>query len=131
MKPKPPLAVFCLALALSACAKPSTPARGLTNDEIIAQLNARAGDRVCCSRAGAFGRGKRELFVLIRRQVKGEDIACGWSGFAKVWPQPTMFIVRQRRLYLPSDFADGDFERITDRLCGDDWIKPLYATPVS
>ena len=78
--------------------------------------------------------------MLVRRQVKGEEIICGWAGFpppsthGSVPPPPsfdTTFIVRSGRLYLEKDLPPGDFEHWQDQLCGDQWIKPLNVPNVS
>ena len=126
-------AAFFAALTPNSC-KPSAPPRAEhDNAWVIAQLDARLGKPDADD-------GGREFHVLIRRQVKGEEIICGWAGFSplpahgNIPPPPsfeTIFIVRSGRLYLEKDLPPGDFERWQDQLCGDQWVKPLNLPGVS
>lgn len=38
----------------------------------------------------------------------------------------TIFIVRNRRIFIEGDLPEAEFSRWQDDLCGPDWVKPLY-----
>ena len=114
----------------------------LSDEEIIATLNKRAGSQACCVYAGRDKNGHdvygpikpRELHFMVRRRRGDEEIVCGYSGFPpfKAFNGQymssgfdTIFVVRGRRLYLREDVGDEQFDRMQDQLCGPDWVKPL------
>ncbi|MBQ1543896.1 hypothetical protein [Caulobacter sp. CCUG 60055] len=121
----------------------------LLNEEILEILNARAGSEACCFYVGRDEAGQnvygplkasRELHFMVRRRASNEDIICGYSGFppAKAFNgQPmssgfdTVFVVLGRRLYLREDLRGEGFERMQDRWCGPDWVKPMWIQPVA
>ena len=134
--------IVVLALAVVGCARKSESKNDITNAEIITELNTRAGARAAIADGkdgtgnGVYGpsSGKRELHILVRQHVNGEDIICGWSGFppakafngGDMWSGPdTIFIIRHRHLYISGDMPAKKFDAWQDLFCGQEWVKPF------
>jgi len=118
--------------AVAACSK-AEPQPVFSNDEVVAELNRRLGAHPCCGDDGKPTAQERQLFVLIRRPWREEEVVCGWSGFPpirlkdgrKVVLGPTAFIVRNRILFLERDRTPAEFNYWQDQLCGPDWVKRM------
>jgi hypothetical protein len=96
------------------------------NNWIVGQLNARMGGIPDVTTGGS-----RDLHYLVRPWVNGEEIICGWTGFATrivngvpTPPNESAFIFRRGRLFLSQDMPPQEYDQLQDQLCGAQWIKP-------
>jgi len=137
-------AALATSMAVLSCAHGVGASSYLSQQQIITELNHRLGSRACCFYVGRDRKGDavygplnadRELHWLVQQRVKGEAVTCGYTHFrpARAFngsPMAsgveTIFIVRNRRLYLQGETPPAEFVRWEDELCGPDWVKPLY-----
>ncbi len=124
--------VGCATLVLAACGKPPSEPANLTDREIIAALEARAGEA-----ASGAPRAARELRFVVRNVVGDQPIACGYAspppvkGFdgGTMWGPVTVFVLQGRRLHLPQDMSAEEFLSLQRTLCGAGWVEPNPMAP--
>jgi len=134
-------------IVVFSCADSARASDYLSRQQIIAELNHRLGSRACCFYVGRDRKGDavygplnadREVHWLVRQRVNGEAISCGYTAFPSARASngssmssgfDSVFIVRNRRLYVQGDMPSTEFDRWQDQLCGADWVKPLKLPP--
>lgn len=118
--------------AVCGCAKPPRAAKSLSDEQIIKALRGRLDAQDGPPNA------RREIGLIVRRSVGGEDIACGLSGFPEARASNgdpmfsgfvAAFVVRNQRLFVEQEMTPAEFDRLQDQLCGPDWVKPQPSLP--
>lgn len=128
--------LFLIALSAAGCSPrgASSQQLGMSDDAILRELAVRVD--AAAPPISTSGPVVRKMDYLVRHEVDGRSVACGYSsrwessssGEARRVGWPTIFIAGEE-LILREDVTPAEFSALQDRLCGPDWVGETVAPP--